>query len=178
MHKHKKEAKALKDEKTAAADKKMKDEKRFEELAEANEKKAKEADERAERIQNSYLGEKKVNAARVAAEKLGLRPEAVSDLEQLDLDGVQIETTSTGKINVLGADKFAERLKTLKPHWFSDKRKPNVNTNGTKVLDSDGPLTASQVYEAEKAGRKSGDMSEYQKLHKQFQNQRAAASRR
>ncbi len=177
LQKYKKEAKALKDEKDKAATEKLKAENKWKEIAEANETKAKEADERAEKLQGSFLEGKRFDAARLACEKLGIRAEAVGDLDALDLKDIQIETTSTGKINVLGADKFAERLKTLKPHWFTDKRKPNVNTRGNTVVDSDGPITAQQIVEAEKAGRKSGDMKPYYDLHKQFQNQRAAARR-
>ncbi len=177
MQKFKKEAKTLADEKKKAADQKLKDENNWKALAEANELKAKEAEDRSEKLQSSFLEGKKFDAVRLACEKLNLRAEAVGDLDALDLKDVVVETTSTGKINVLGADKFADRLKTLKPHWFEAKGKPNVNTRGTGVRDSDGPITPQTIYEAEKAGRKSGDMSKYNEMHLQYQKQRAAARR-
>lgn len=175
MHKFKKEAEKLRKEKDDEKAAKLKEEKRFEELAAAKEQEAKEAREEADRIKNSFLNEKKFSAVRLAAEKLGLRPEAVSDLEELDLDKVQVETTNTGKISVLGADKFAERLKTLKPHWFADKSKPNVNTNGTRVIEGgDGTVTIDDVIAAEKEGKKANDMTKYRELFKKYQQQRVA----
>lgn len=177
MHKYKKEAKELREREEKAKTDKLKADNQWKELAEANEKKAKEADERSEKLQNSYLSDRKFNAARAACEKLGLRPEAVEDLDALDLGEITVESTSTGKINLLGAEKFAERLKTTKPHWFSDKEGPNVNTGSTRVRDSNGPVTAQQILKAEAEGRKSGDMSGYKALIGKFNQQRVQARR-
>lgn len=175
MQKYKRENEKLRAEKADEKSAKLKEEKRFEELAAAKEQEAKEAREEADKVRNSFLGEKKFNTVRSAAEKLGLRPEAVSDLETLDLSTIQIETTSTGKINVLGADKFAERLKTLKPHWFAPKQTQKVNTNGTRVLDTDGgEITTRMIMEAEAAGKKAGNMAAYQEMVKKYQQQRVA----
>lgn len=178
MHRYKREAEKLKQEKEEARSAKLKENNQWKELAEAKELEAKSAREEKERIQNSYLAEKKYSAVREKCAALGLRPEAVSDLEMLDLESVQIETTSTGRLNVLGAEKFAERLKATKPHWFADKSAPNVNTKGSRVIDSDGPVTPAAILAAEKEGRKSGDMSKYNELVKKYQTQRAAGMRR
>lgn len=174
MHKFKKEATELKAREKTAADEKLKAESKWKELAEAKEKEASDAKTESERLRTSYVDEKKFSAVHAKALALGLRPEAASDLEMLDLAQIQVETTSTGKINILGADKFAERLKTLKPHWF-DKPKPKVNGGNSKVLDSSDPISAQDVMAAEKEGRKSGDMTKYQETFKKFQQQRAAA---
>lgn len=173
LHKYKSEALALKKERETEKANKMKADNQWKELAEANELKAREAAERAEKIQNSYLGEKKFNAIQSKCQALGLRPEAVADLELLDLEAVQVETTSTGKINILGADKFAERLKTLKPHWFAEKSTTTVNTNGTRVVDKDGAITPADILKAEKEAHKTGDKSKYNDLFKKYQQQRA-----
>lgn len=170
------EARTKADEK-AKADK-LKAENKFKELADENEKKALEATQRAERIENSYLTDRKFNAVRTAAEKLGLRVEAVADLEGLDLDDIQVETTSTGKINVLNADKFASRLKTQKPHWFQDPKATKVNSNGQRVVDDSsdtGEMTGSKLLKLEMECRKKGDMAPYQAAFKKFQQQRVAA---
>ncbi len=170
--KFRKDAKTLRDAQETERTAKMKEQNQWKEIAEANEKKAKEADERSERFQKSFLEDKKINTVSAACEKLGLRPEAMSDLEALDFADVTVETTSTGKINILGADKFAERLKTLKPHWFADKADPRVNPGTTRVRDTKGAITAQQLVDADRAARKSGDFSEYQKMHAQYQKQR------
>lgn len=178
LHKYKAEARKLKKEQDDAKAARMKDEGRLKELAELKENEAKEAREEADRLKESFVSEKKFNVVQAECQKLGIRPEALSDLEGLDLGDVQIETTSTGKINVLGASKFAARLKSLKPHWFQDVKTTKVNTGGNRVLDSeDGNITPAMIYEAEKAGRKSGDMSEYNKLHSKFRQQQAGGRR-
>lgn len=178
LNKHKSTAQKLKEQLDADKTNKMKEQNQWKELAEAKERELAEEREKAERLQNSYLDEKKYTAVQAACQKLGLRAEALSDLEMLDLEQVQIETTNTGKINVLGAERFAERLKSLKPHWFATQTAPSVNTNGTRVLDSGGAITPKMLLDAEKEGRKSGDMSKYQTLFKSYQTQRAAQSRR
>lgn len=142
-------------------------------IAEQREIEAKSAREQAERIQSSYINEKKYSAVRDAVGRLGLRPEAVADLDLVALDDVVIETTSTGKLNVLGAESFAERLKASRPHWFAAPSAPNVNTNGVRVLEPNGPVTPSMIIEAEKAGKKSGDMTQYRDLMKRYRAQGA-----
>lgn len=177
LHKHKKTATTLKDAADADKTTRMKEQNQWKELAEANEKKAADALAESTRIQTSFLSEKKFSALQSKCTALGLRPEAVSDLEMLDLADITIETTSTGKVNVLGADKYAERLKTLKPHWFTDPKTLNVNTNGTRTHDKGGAVTTQDLIAAEKEARKTGNLAPYHELHKKYQTQRQAANR-
>ncbi len=177
LQKFKREAAELKKERETLNTNKMKEQNQWKELAEKHEKEANDAREEAAKIRDSFLGERKFSTVKEKCLVLGLRPEAASDLEMLDLESVTLETTSTGKINVLGADKFAERLKTLKPHWFADKNAPAVNTNGARIVDSNGDITPAMILAAEKEGRKSGDMGKYQDLFKKFQQQRATPKR-
>ena len=73
---------------------------------------SKAANPRLEQIQQSYLNEKKFGA-HFRRKQSNILPKPLSDLDMLDLSSLEIETTSTGKINVLvGAGKFAERLKS------------------------------------------------------------------
>lgn len=178
MKKHKARADKLEQERKTEKETKLKEQNQWQQVAEQKEREALEAKERADRIENSYLGDKKFNAVRSKCEALGIRPEAVSDLEALDLEDIQIETTSTGKINVLGADKFANALKARKPHWFSDKAAPKVNTNGQRVIEGSGELSAADLLKAEAEGKKNGNMQPYYELHKKYQQQRVASSRR
>jgi len=173
LHKHKNKAKALGDQIENEKLNRMKEQNQWKEIAEAKEREAQEAKQSAERLQQSFISEKKFSALRDKCAALGLRPEAVSDLEMLDLSGLVVETTNTGRIEILGADKFATQLKTLKPHWFQDKTVTTVNTNGTRVLDPTGPITTRMILDAEKEGKKSGDMSKYYDLTKKYLAQRA-----
>lgn len=177
LHKHKAKAKALEEKSNEEKMSRMKEQNQWKEIAEAKEREALEARDKAERVQSSFLSEKKYTAAREKCMALGIRPEALSDLEMLDLEQIQIETTSTGKINVLGADKFAERLKTTKPHWFQEKKTTTVNTDATRVFDTGGTVTPTMIMEAEKEFRKTGDRTKYEDLHKRYQQQRALTRR-
>lgn len=178
LHKNKREVEKLRQEKKDAETARLKESSDWKTLAEKREVEAKEATEKADRLQTSYVNDRKFNAVRNQCEALGLRAEAVTDLENLDLEDIGIETTSTGKINVLNADKFAKALKARKPHWFADKKDPKVNTNGTRILDSGDAITPQDLLKAEAAGKKSGNMSEYYEIHKKYQQQRMAGSRR
>lgn len=172
MLKYKKAAKEAADQKAAEIEARLRGENKWQELAEAKEREAAEARTKAERIEQSYLNEKKYNAVHAKAVSLGLRPEAVADLDMLDLEALQVETTSTGKINILGADKFAESLKARKPHWFGAATAPKVDAKGRRITESNGSVTLDDVMKAEAEGRKSGDRTKYYELHKQYQQQR------
>lgn len=177
MHKYKKELLKLKEEKDSEKTARMKEQNQWKELAEAKEREAAEAREKSERLQMSYLSEKKYGALKSSCSALGLRPEALSDLEMLDLSEVQIETTSTGKINVLGAEKFAERLKATKPHWFLDKQTPTVNGAGPRVQDNMGAITPAMLLKAQADGQKAGDLSKYNSMAQTYLQQRRASAR-
>lgn len=165
-------AKADQDVEKAA---KLREQNQHKELADKFEQELKEEREKNAKLIFATTEQAKFSALKDKCAALGIRPEAVADLEMLDLGPIQVETTSTGKTNILGADKFAERLKTLKPHWFADPKAPNVNPSNPRVIDSNtGPVTAEMIYAAEKEGRKSGDMSKYNEMFKKFQTQRAA----
>lgn len=71
----------------------------------------------------------KSNAVKQAALKAGIMQESLEDLELLDLEGVEIETTSTGRLLVNGAEDFVESLKERRPHWFRNTNKPNLNND-------------------------------------------------
>lgn len=176
--KHKADALKYKQQIDDAKTAKLKETNDWKAIAEAREAELAAERETTTRLQDSYLGERKYTAIQAACQKLGLRPEAVSDLESLDLGDIQVETTNTGKLTVLGAERFAETLKRSKPHWFADKGAPSVNTNGTRVLDTNGAVTTDMLVAAEKEGRKTGDLSKYHSLFKTFQSQRAASTRR
>lgn len=165
------ELKAKQDAEEKAKEAKLRESNQWKELYEEKERKAKEAEERAERIQKSYLNERRFSAVKEAAIKAGLRDEAYSDLDLLDLESeVEIESTSTGRINVLGADKFIERLKAKKPHWFGSKNPPAVDGTNPRVT-TPKQVTVKQLLDAEKAAKKSGDSTEYHALLQQYRKQ-------
>lgn len=174
MHKYKSAAKEQERLAAEKATQSLKDQEKWKELSEAREKELEETRADNARLLNSYISEKKFEALKAECQKLGLRTEALSDLELLDLEALQVETTSTGKTNILGAMTFAQRLKTRKPHWFSNTKSAAVNTGGNRVIDDGGEtVTVDDVLKAEKEGRKSGDLSKYHALYKKYSQQRS-----
>lgn len=174
----KKEADDLKKSIAAANEAKLKEQNQWQQIAEAKEKEANEYRSQNENLVSAVRTEKKLAAARMACEKLGMRPEAVNDLDMLDLKQLQVETTNTGKINILGAEKFAEQLKVQRPHWFADKTAAPVDGGSPTVFETGGAVTLDGLIAAEKEAKKTGDWSKYQKIHSQYNSQRLSKMNR
>ena len=174
LQKHKQKALKLEEERKTSQTQELKAKEQWKLLAEQKEQEANTYKAESENLKKSFVNEKKFSAIKDEAAKLGLRPEAMSDLELLDLEDISVETTSTGRINVLGAKTFAERVKTLKPHWFQNAQ-VTVNGSAPRVSDTHtGLVSAKDIYDAEKAYRKSGkpeDFQKYQEMHLKFRKQ-------
>lgn len=141
-------------------------------LAERREAEAKEANEKAQRIQDSYLGEKKHTAVREAALKLGMRPEAIGDLDLFSLDGVVIETTDKG-VKVVGADAFVQSLKNSRPYLFGQGAPISVNSTvpGVKT-GTNATVSETDILKVAEQARKTGDYSQYQALLNKYRAQK------
>lgn len=172
MHRYKEEAKAAKAEAEALRQAKLKEQNDWKTLYESEQAKRQEAEQKTERLQGSFLSHQKNAAVKDAAVAAGLRKEALADLSLLPMDDVQVEGTTTGRINILGADLFVEKLKASRPHWFGGE-KPNVNTGTPGVgTGGKGTIGVKDLQTAEKAARKSGDYAAYSALLKQYQAQK------
>ncbi len=95
----------------------------YKELAEQLEQELEQERSKTKQYSEAYLYDRKLDAVRTAAAQAGLRKEALDDLEAFlsRATEIEIETTSTGRINVLGADRFISRLKSQKPYLFESK---------------------------------------------------------
>ena len=80
LNKVKAKAAKLEADLKAAADAKLKEQNDWKTLAEQKEEEAKAAKLEVDNIKTSLVNEKKESAVRAAAEKLGIRPEAMADL--------------------------------------------------------------------------------------------------
>lgn len=147
----------------------LKAQNQWEQIAKLKEEEAREAKEAELRLREAIVFEKKYAAIREQAIQAGLRREAIPDLELVDFDDVTIETTSTGRINVLNADRAVQRLKTLKPHWFSATR-PSVNATSPDVTTS-GKISYDDLKKAEAEAKKSGNYANYRDLLFKFRAQ-------
>ena len=117
-------------EKETKAQEDLKKQNMYKELADKLEKDLAEEKSKREKNEKMFLNTKKFESLRQAAIRAGIRKEAEDDLELLSLDDVQIEYTSTGKINVSGAEDYITLVKKTKPHWFSGDQVV-VNAGGT-----------------------------------------------
>ena len=172
MTEWKEKAKAFEKQLKEKAEQEMRSRNEWQKIAEMKDQELKAAIEREQRIKDGLVYEKKYSAVKEQAAKMGLLPTAVEDLNILDLSEVVVETTSTGRYNVLGADKFAEKLKTIRPHWFGANQ-PNVNTQSVRVTGSEGPVTADDLVKADMEARKTGDKTKYYELFNKYKKQRS-----
>ena len=146
-------------------------------VAELHEKTAKELEQKYSGLKQSLIDEKKMAALTVEAQKQGINPASIPDLNMIDFDELIVETTSTGKILVSGQDKAIARLKTQRPHWFS-KSVPNVNTNTPETgKPKCGTVTVADLNAAEAQYRKTkseADKKAYSDLIQKYKAQRGS----
>lgn len=173
-----KKAKKAAEDKLAALEKKASDEEKlkltekqqFEELYNKEKTRADDLEARDQKRSDNLSAYLKNAALKDAALKLGLKPESVEDLKFIGLKDVEVEITTkedgSSDIKVLNADKVAERIKQIRPHWFGSKKSPKLNVDDPGVVDMYA-VTMKQVQDAEAKASKSGDPDDaesYKKL--------------
>lgn len=145
-------------------------------VAEHHEIKAKEYEQKFSGLQSALVNEKKYAALSSEALKQGINPASLPDLELLDFDEVQVETTSTGKILVTGQDRAIAKLKTLRPHWFTNGV-PSVNPSSPQTFrPNPNQVTVADLNAAEAQYRKTksdSDKQTYFELIQKFKAQQA-----
>lgn len=174
MHKYKRELSEMKAKLAQEEADRLAKEKNYEQLYKNAEKRAVEAEEKANKRDQYYQQTQKANAVRIAAIELGLKPEAVEDLELIDFDGVDVEITSTGRYLVHGAEEFATRIKNRKPHWFKASKPTGHNPGGGGNNPEGGKLvTPKDVVNAERSW-KAGKITkeEYSKVFETYRTQK------
>lgn len=180
LHKFKQLAKDFEDKlKTKDLDS-MKGSQKWEEIAKLKEQEAQDAQTELTDWKKTVMQDKKISIIREEALKQKIRQDALDDLDGFDFaDLVQVEavigSNGTRKINVLGADRAVQYLKTKRSHWFQDLKAPNVNTNTPTVTTADGKVDVKQIMEAEKKAKESGDYAAYRGLVTQFNKQKQQA---
>lgn len=138
-------AELLEQEKTQ----KLQEKENFKELWELEKNKRVEAENKAKKITDSYFNGLKRAAIEQEALKAGILDAALSDITMLDHNMVEIETTSSGNVNVLGAKEFVENLKEQKTHWFKRTGVPNIN-NANPAEPKTKELTADELVKLQK----------------------------
>jgi len=138
FEKYKHELKAEREEKEKLSrkiqemeEKSLQEKNNFRELYEREKAKRVEIETEIEKKNELFYNTLKRTTIKDFAKKYGLIDHAIDDLDRIEIDPVEIETTSTGGLNVIGAKEFVEDLKGKKPHWFSEG-KININ-NGNPI---------------------------------------------
>lgn len=171
MHKYKNELNQLKSKIEAENLKSLKETEQWKAVAEMKEKEALEALESANQIKGAYINDRKMSAIREAAQKAGIIPQALNDLEVLDKwADVTVETTSTGRVNVIGAEQALDKFKASKPYLFG-KPVPKVNGTIPDVNTNPGKEVTWEELKKLKAKAQSGEKADeeaYAKAYMQF----------
>jgi len=127
----------------------LKEKEQYKELADAYKAKYEAAENKMQEYSSFYTQDKKMETLKRVAASMGITKEGMEDLERWDFDDVQIETTSTGRVNVLGAQEAIESLKMRRPSWFNDSRPPVVN-NGQPQNTGNKKLSPSEILNLER----------------------------
>lgn len=123
-----------------------------------------------EKFRVGYVTEKKREALKSAALKLGLRPEAEQDLELLGLDQIHEEFTSDGRIIVHGAEQLAEEMKKRRSHWFKSGEAPKFYSGGGSKAEIPQELTPQYMRSLE-TSKDQNDRKKYKELYPKFVEQ-------
>jgi len=129
----------------------------------------------AENGKKLFKHTQKYNAVKKAALESGMLPEALDDLDLLDLDSIVVETTDAGRYAVHGVKEFVEKLKTNKAHWFKKADGPTVDSGGGGAPPKEpGPVTAQDVIKAERQWRMGKiTEAEYHEIYTKYAGQTA-----
>lgn len=145
----------------------------YKELAEQLEKELELEKNKTKQYSEAYLYDRKLDAAKTAAAQSGMRKDAIDDIEAFlsRATEIEVETTSTGRINVLGADRFISRLKSQKPYLFETRgskvnpETPSVN-GGTDITYE--KLQELKVKASKSNNPKSAEWQAYKKAIEEF----------
>ncbi len=175
MHRFKEDARKNKEELDRLKTKEMSDKEQWKELAATRETEAKDWRTKYEAVTGSIQERAKISAVKESAIKLGLVESAYEDLELIELKDVIVETTSTGRVNVIGAKSAAERIKSLKPHWFANGKGPNLNPNVPSTVNGVHTSTSyDDLVKLEADAKKTGDYTEYKKKLMELKTKRSS----
>jgi hypothetical protein len=153
MHKYKRQYKETADrvkeleEKLKAIDvAKLEESEEHQKLAEHYRTEAETFKEKYNQTVQSVITDKKISAVQRELNKHQVKDGYVDLITQMIGDDVIVEATSTGRHNVLGADKFVESIKETYPDMFIDPKAPNIN-NATGDYRQAAQLTGKQLAE-------------------------------
>ena len=163
LEKYKKMAKELESKMKNSEIEKAKKDQEWQRVAEIKEQEAREAQEKLDKFKNGFINDKKLTSIREEAIKAGIRKESMDDLRLIDFPEISLDPTDEGNFVVSGADKAVQRLKALRPHWFSSPT-PTVNTT-TPSVNGASKISLEDLRTAELEAKKTGDYKKVTELY-------------
>lgn len=151
----------------------MKDKEQWKEIAELTTNENDKLTAKLDGMSKAIVQKEKMSAIRTAALQLGIRQDALDVLDRLEFPEVQIETTSLGNFNVVGAKAAVEAIKIKMSFLFGNKS-GNLNGSLPEVVDG-GNVTIDQIMKADQKARETGTAeahAEYKKLAQKFSQQK------
>lgn len=127
----------------------LKEKENWQDVARTYEMQAKEYEQKYTGLKDALVREKKYSAIKAEAQRAGISPHSLPDLDLLDFDDVLVETTNTGRITIAGADRAIENLKRSRPHWFT-QQVPNVNPISPSAHRPGAPVSLADLETARK----------------------------
>jgi len=118
-------------------------------------------------------------AAYPALKKAGLRDDAESLIDVMDMSPMHVEATSSGRFSVDGVEDWVEAQKLKFPYAFQKPNGPNVNGSTGNGGHQGGPVrhTAASLYALEQECRKKGDMAPWRAAIAEMQRQKQSQAR-
>ena len=120
----------------------------YKQLYENEKTKTEQLAEENRKVQSTFFGSLKNQELQKEAMRLGIREEALADLNLLDTSAVITETTSSGSVNILGATEFMEQIKQTRPYWFKQQGAPVINNGNPEFVKKE--FSASDLLELQK----------------------------
>ena len=136
-----------------------------------------EEQQRNKDLQTSIIESQKFRELVPALKKAGLTDGAENLIEMLDLEDLDHEVTSKGRVNIIGLESFVEDVKKRFPYAFASKKTPRVNGGGSGTGFGDGKKKwdGESLFKLEKECRKKGEMTKYHAAVKEYLQQKKEA---
>lgn len=143
-------------------------------IADLEKKRADDAEAENKKIKKALIDDAKYSALRLEAQKQGINPISIPDLELLDFAEVVAESNN-GRVAVSGVEAAIQALKLKRPNWFTAGL-PNVNpsTPAGGQRPPNGQVTLADVKAAEVkyyASKSESDKKAYQDIIIKFKAQ-------
>lgn len=170
LAKYKEQAKVLAEENAKLAKAKaeleeqtLKEKSNYKALWERSEAEKKALLTKVETIDRQYVDEKKTSLLEREALSLGLDPKHMDYLKYKVQDAVQVEYTSLGNINVLGAKDAVEEFRMNHPELFKTNSRPNINSSNPGSVANAKVLSPNELLDLQKK-----DPQAYNREYKRF----------